>query len=116
MLVKLQREMSKKFNVIMDGRDIGTVVLKDAPFKFFLTATAEERANRRFKQNQEKGIDMTYEEVLESIKNRDHYDMTRPVGALKIADDAIVIDTTSLSIEQVKEEVKQIILNKKEEN
>ena len=115
-MVELQRKMAEGKNVIMEGRDIGTNVFPNADIKIYLDATAEERANRRFKQNQEKGINMTYEEVLESIKNRDHYDMTRPVGALKIADDAIVIDTTSLSIEQVKEEVKQIILNKKEEN
>ena len=115
-MVDLQRKMAENKDVIMEGRDITTVVFPNANVKIYLDATAEERANRRFKQNQEKGINMTYEEVLESIKNRDHYDMTRPVGALKIADDAIVIDTTSLSIEQVKEEVKQIILNKKEEN
>ena len=115
-MVDLQRKMAQNADVIMEGRDITTVVFPNANVKIYLDASVEERANRRFKQNQEKGINMTYEEVLESIKNRDHYDMTRPVGALKIADDAIVIDTTSLSIEQVKEEVKQIILNKKEEN
>lgn len=115
-MVDLQRKMAQNADVIMEGRDITTVVFPNANVKIYLDATAEERAKRRYKENQEKGISMTYEEVLEAIKTRDYNDMNKPVGALKIADDAIVIDSTKLSIEQVKEQVKEIILNKKEEN
>ena len=112
-MVDMQRKMAQNTDVIMEGRDITTVVFPNANVKIYLDASVEERAKRRYKENQEKGISMTYEEVLEAIKTRD---MNKPVGALKIADDAIVIDTTKLSIEQVKEQVKEIIFNKKEEN
>ena len=115
-MVDMQRKMAQKTDVIMEGRDINTVVFPNANVKIYLDASVEERAKRRYKENQEKGISMTYEEVLEAIKTRDYNDMNKPVGALKIADDAIVIDTTKLSIEQVKEQVKEIIFNKKEEN
>ncbi len=115
-MVDLQRKMAQNADVIMEGRDITTVVFPNANVKIYLDASIEERAKRRYKENQEKGISMTYEEVLEAIKTRDYNDMNKPVGALKIADDAIVIDSTKLSIEQVKEQVKKIILNKKEEN
>ena len=115
-MVDLQRKMAQNADVIMEGRDITTVVFPNANVKIYLDASVEERAKRRYKENQEKGISMTYEEVLEAIKTRDYNDMNKPVGALKIADDAIVIDTTKLSIEQVKEQVKEIILNKKEKN
>ena len=115
-MVDLQRKMAQNADVIMEGRDITTVVFPNANVKIYLDASVEERAKRRYKENQEKGISMTYEEVLEAIKTRDYNDMNKPVGALKIADDAIVIDSTRLSIEQVKEQVKEIILNKKEEN
>ena len=115
-MVDLQRKMAQNTDVIMEGRDITTVVFPNANVKIYLDASVEERAKRRYKENQEKGISMTYEEVLEAIKTRDYNDMNKPVGALKIADDAIVIDSTKLSIEQVKEQVKEIILNKKEEN
>ena len=100
-LVELQREMSKKFNVIMDGRDIGTVVLKDAPFKFFLTASPEERANRRFKELQNKNIECNYDQILEDIKKRDYIDSHRETDPLKKADDAIEIDSTNLDISGV---------------
>ena len=112
-LVFLQRKMSEKYNVIMDGRDIGTVVLKNSRFKFFLTASAEERARRRYKQNLEKGIEQTYEEVLKNIQARDKNDKEKEVGALKIAEDAIVVDTTKMTIEEVKEKVKEIILERR---
>jgi len=101
MLVKLQQDMAKNYNVIMDGRDIGTVVLKDAPFKFFLTATAEERANRRFKELCDKNIDVNYEKILDDIKKRDYLDSHRDIDPLKKAEDAMEIDTTGLNIEQV---------------
>lgn len=104
-LVKLQRDMSTKFNVIMDGRDIGTVVLKDAPFKFFLTATAEERADRRFKELKERNIECNYEEILKDIIARDYADTHREVDPLKKAEDAIEIDTTGLNISQVVDKI-----------
>lgn len=111
MLVKLQREMSKKFNVIMDGRDIGTVVLKDAPFKFFLTATAEERANRRFLELKSRDISCSYDKILSDIIERDYKDSHREVDPLKKAEDAIEIDTTGLSIEEVTEKINSYIRN-----
>lgn len=101
MLVKLQRDMSEKFNVIMDGRDIGTVVLKNASFKFFLTASAEERANRRYKELQERKVDCSYEQILNDIISRDYQDSNRITDPLKKADDAIEIDSTSLDINGV---------------
>lgn len=102
-LVELQRKLSNKFNVIMDGRDIGTVVLKNAAFKFYLTASPEERANRRYKELTEKGIESSYEEILKDIIDRDYKDMHREVNPLRKADDAIEIDSTSLSIDEVVE-------------
>ncbi len=104
-LVELQRGMGMKKSVIMDGRDIGTNVLKDAEYKFFLTAAAEERAERRYKELKEKGEDISFEEVLEDIKQRDHRDMTRTLNPLKKADDALEVDTTGLSIEEVTDRI-----------
>ena len=110
-LVELQREMSKKFNVIMDGRDIGTVVLNEAPFKFFLTATPEERANRRFKELKERNIDCEYEVILKDIIERDYKDTHREVDPLRKADDAIEVDTTGLNIIEVTEKINSVISN-----
>ena len=110
-LVELQREMSKKFNVIMDGRDIGTVVLKDAPFKFFLTATPEERANRRFKELTDRNIECKYDVILKDIIERDYKDTHREVDPLKKADDAIEVDTTGLNIVEVTEKINSEINN-----
>ena len=110
-LVELQREMSKKFNVIMDGRDIGTVVLNEAPFKFFLTATPEERANRRFKELKERNIDCQYEFILKDIIERDYKDSHREVDPLRKADDAIEVDTTGLNIIEVTEKINSVISN-----
>ena len=100
-LVKLQRQMAEKFDVIMDGRDIGTVVLKDATFKFFLTASAEERASRRFKELQARNIECSYDTILKDIIERDYKDTHRETDPLKKADDAIEIDSTSLDINGV---------------
>lgn len=100
-LVELQRKMGQTKSIIMDGRDIGTNVLTDAEFKFFMTASAEERADRRYKELIEKGQDITYEVVLEDIQKRDHNDMTRALNPLRKADDAIELDTTGMSIEEV---------------
>lgn len=100
-LVEIMRRMSDKYNVIMDGRDIGTVVLKNANYKFFLTASAKERAERRYNELKEKNIDVDYDNILEEIIKRDHLDSTREVDPLKKAEDAIEIDTTGLNIKEV---------------
>ena len=92
-MVRIQRELAQGKNVIMEGRDIGTTVFPDADVKIFLECSAEERAKRRVRQNAENGIETSYEEVLESIKNRDRIDSTREVSPLRKADDAIVIST-----------------------
>lgn len=113
-MVDLQRKMAEGQDVIMEGRDITTVVFPNANVKIYLDADVEERARRRFLENKEKGIEMTYEETLEAVKKRDYNDMHKPVGALKIAKDAIVVDTTNLNIGQVEEKVKEIILKAKE--
>ena len=111
-MVDLQRKMAEEKDVIMEGRDITTVVFPNANVKIYLDADVEERAKRRYKENIEKGIETTYEEVLKSIKERDENDKNKKVGALKIAKDDIIVDTTKLNIEQVKEEVKKIISEK----
>ncbi len=111
-MVDLQRKMAEEKDVIMEGRDITTVVFPNANVKIYLDADVEERAKRRYKENIEKGIETTYDEVLKSIKERDENDKNKKVGALKIAKDAIIVDTTKLNIEQVKEEVKNIITEK----
>lgn len=108
-LVQLQREMGRRKSVIMDGRDIGTNVLKDAKYKIYLTASAEERARRRYLELQEKGESQSYEDVLEDIKQRDHNDMTRELNPLRKAEDAIELDTTGLNIDQVVAKVLEIV-------
>ena len=108
-MVDVQRELAKGKNVIMEGRDITTVVFPNANVKIYLDGELEERAMRRYRQNKAKGIEMTYEEVLENIKKRDKNDMEKEVGALKIADDAIVIDTTGLTIKEQEEKMSKII-------
>lgn len=112
MLVKLQRDMSNKYNVIMDGRDIGTVVLKDSKFKIFLTATPEERAERRYSELIKRDIECSYDEILKDIIRRDHEDSTRAIDPLKKADDAVEIDTTGLNIEQVTNKINEFIRSK----
>ncbi len=99
-LLDLQRDMAKNNNVIMDGRDIGTVILPDADYKFFLTASAEVRADRRFKELKEKGIDVDYQALLDEIIQRDYNDSHRETAPLKQADDAILIDSSNLSLEE----------------
>ena len=110
-LVELQRKMSEKYNVIMDGRDIGTVVLKNSKFKFFLTASAEERANRRFKELTERGLEVNYDEILSEIIRRDTIDSTREVDPLRKADDAIEIDSSNYNINEVTEIICNYIEN-----
>jgi len=113
-LVELQREIAKDKNVVMDGRDIGTYVFPNADVKIYLDADLEERVKRRIKQKEEKGINCSNEEVMKNIKDRDKNDKGKEMGALKIADDAIKIDTTEMSIEEVWNKVKDIIEEKKE--
>ena len=103
--------MSEKYNVIMDGRDIGTVVLKDSKFKFFLTASAEERANRRYKELTERGLEVNYDEILSEIIRRDTIDSTREVDPLRKADDAIEIDSSNYNINEVTEIICNYIEN-----
>ena len=100
-LVALQQNMAGKKSIIMDGRDIGTVVLKGAPYKFYLTAGDEERARRRHVELEAKGEHLTFEQVLAQIRERDHNDMTREITPLRKADDAEEIDSTNMSIDEV---------------
>lgn len=99
-LLDLQRDMAKTNNVIMDGRDIGTVVLPDAKVKIFLTASPEARAQRRYKEMAEKGMDVQYENVLKDVMERDYNDMHREIAPLKPAEGSITVDTTELDFEQ----------------
>ena len=99
-LFDLQRNIAKNNDCIMDGRDIGTVVLPDAKIKIFLTASAEARADRRFKELQEKGQDVAYETILKEIKERDYQDMNRATAPLKQAEDAVLVDTTEIGLEE----------------
>lgn len=115
LMVSLQRKMAEGKDVIMEGRDITTVVFPDANVKIYLDADVEERAKRRYEENKAKGIQTSFAETLEAVKKRDYNDMHKPVGALKIAEDAIIVDTTKMTIEQVKEKVKTIILKAKVE-
>lgn len=107
-LVAQQQEMGLEKGVVMDGRDIGTVVFPKAELKIFMTATAEERAGRRYKEMQEKGQDVNYDEVLKNVMDRDHLDTTREDSPLIKAEDAIEIDNSSLNIEEQFEKILQL--------
>ena len=111
-LLELQRDQARRRSVIMDGRDIGTVVLPDATVKIFLTASPEARATRRWKEYQAKGIDTPYEEVLADVKQRDYQDTHRAAAPLKQAEDAVLLDTSELDFEQSLDAMKQIIAKK----
>lgn len=113
-MVELQRRMAEGKDVIMEGRDICTVVFPNADVKIYLDADVEERARRRFKENQEKGIECTYEEILESIKKRDENDKNKAMGALKVAEGATIVDSTHLTIEEMADEVERVIREKTE--
>ena len=108
-LLDLQRNMAKSDNVIIDGRDIGTVVLPDAKIKIFLTASPEKRAMRRHKENIEKGIDSTYEEVLKDVNQRDYQDSHREIAPLKPAEDSVLVDTSDYDFEGSKELLLKVI-------
>lgn len=108
-LVNMQREISKNYDVIMDGRDIGTVVLKDASVKIFLTARPEERATRRYEELIAKNIKVDYNSILEDIKKRDYIDSHREVDPLQKAEDAIEIDSSLMNINEVVEAISKYI-------
>ena len=112
-MVDLQRKLAEGKDVIMEGRDICTYVFPNADVKIYLDASIEERAKRRFKENQEKNIDMSYEEVYENIRKRDENDKQKEIGALKLAEDSIIVDTTNLSINEVVDKIIEIINDKR---
>jgi len=104
-MVDLQRKMAINKNVIMEGRDITTVVFPNAQYKFYLDADVNERAKRRYIQNQKMGIESNLEDIIEAIKKRDYNDMHKPVGSLKRTEDQIYIDSTNMTIDEVVEEI-----------
>jgi cytidylate kinase len=110
-MVDLQRKFSKAKNVILDGRDIGTVVFPNADLKVFLVADARERANRRYKELTEKGENVSLEEIYQNILMRDKIDSTREEAPLKKAEDAVEVDTTSKNIDEVKEKILNLYKN-----
>ena len=112
MLVAQQQEIGKEGGVVMDGRDIGTVVFPDAELKLFMTASAEKRAERRYNELKEKGNDVSYEEVLKNVQERDHLDSTRETSPLIKADDAIEIDNSDLSKEEQFEKILSLVKEK----
>ena len=105
-MVDLQRKMSGKKSVVLDGRDIGTVVFPNADYKFYVTASGDVRARRRYEEELQKGIsNLSFDEVKKSMENRDYIDSNREVTPLRKADDAIEIDTSDMSIEEVLEKI-----------
>ena len=113
-MVRIQRRISSNKSIVIDGRDIGTVVFPDAKFKFFITASIDSRAKRRFDELQESDLNVTLEQIEEEIKSRDHFDTTRDNSPLKKAEDAITIDTTHLSISEQVNMILEIINNNQE--
>ena len=111
-LVQMQKEMGKRGGVVLEGRDIGTVVFPDAEVKFYLDADPQERARRRFEELVKKGIPARFEETLEEVLRRDHNDMTRSISPLVKAGDAVLIDSTRLSLDEVVEKMVRVIQGK----
>ena len=107
-LLALQRDMADRYNVLMDGRDIGTQILPDAQLKIYLTASTEARAQRRYLENQEKGIACTLEEIAKDIQERDERDMNREVSPLRQAEDAVLVDSSDMTAEEVIDRVIQL--------
>lgn len=111
-LLELQRGMARTHDILMDGRDIGTVILPGATVKIFLTASAEARADRRFKELQDKGVDTDYETVLEDIRRRDYQDSHRATAPLRQAEDAVLVDTSEMDLEESFQTLKSLILSR----
>ena len=109
--VQKQKELAIKKGIVMDGRDIGTVVLPDAELKVYMIASVDERAERRQKENELRGIPSTLNQLKKEIEERDHYDMNRDISPLRKAEDAITVDTTSKTIEEVTEEILKLVEN-----
>lgn len=108
-LTRMQQEICKERSIVAEGRDIGTVVMPDAPVKIFLVASPEVRAQRRYKELKEKGMEVSYDELLRQIKERDENDSTRAVAPLVKAPDAVEIDTSNLTIDEVVEKILEIV-------
>ena len=111
-LLELQRGMARTHDILMDGRDIGTVILPNATVKIFLTASAEARADRRFRELQEKGVATDFETVLEDIRRRDYQDSHRAAAPLRQAEDAVLVDTSEMDLEQSFQTLKSLILSR----
>lgn len=111
-LLELQKKIARENNILMDGRDIGTVILPDADVKIFLTASAEERAKRRYRELSEKPDCPSYEEILKDIIQRDYNDSHRETAPLKQAEDAVLVDTTGMNLEESSAEIIRIIREK----
>lgn len=111
-LLELQRGMARTHDILMDGRDIGTVILPNASVKIFLTASAEARATRRFRELQEKGVDTDFETVLEDIRRRDYQDSHRATAPLRQAEDAVLVDTSEMDLEEGFQALKSLILSR----
>ena len=111
-LTALQRRMGKKGNTVLEGRDAGTVVFPEAPVKFYLSASPEERGRRRYEELREKGFPVTLEQVTQEVRARDHNDSTRNYAPLCAAPDAVIIDSTAMTIEAVMEKMMQVIKSK----
>ena len=111
-LLELQRGMARTHDLLMDGRDIGTVILPNASVKIFLTASAEARATRRFRELQEKGVDTDFETVLEDIRRRDYQDSHRATAPLRQAEDAVLVDTSEMDLDESFQALKSLILSR----
>lgn len=109
LLFEMQQTLARENDVVMDGRDIGTVVLPNAQAKIYLTASVEERARRRFEEYKKKGVDVDIEELKKEIAQRDHQDMTREIAPLKQAEDAVLVDSSNMNIDEVTECIMNII-------
>ncbi|MBF1028752.1 MAG: (d)CMP kinase [Lachnospiraceae bacterium] len=112
-LVQLQRELAESVDVVMDGRDIGTVVLPDADLKIFLTASSRVRAERRYRELQEKGIEADLKTIQRDIEERDHRDMTRETSPLRQAEDAVVIDSSMMTVDEVIQNILDLIQSRR---
>lgn len=112
-LLDLQRDLAKAHDVLMDGRDIGTNVLPDAELKIYLTASVETRAERRYRDLQEKGVEKALSEIRKEIEERDHRDMTRAIAPLKQAEDAVYLDTSHMNIDEVVEAIRKLYRERK---